>query len=72
MAKDMYKLRYKIILALADSQMRGAAAARKLGMNHTTLLYHIRFIREVTGKDPTNFYDLHALTIRAKEVLGNG
>ena len=64
--KDMCKLRYSIILALADSKMRVAAAARKLHMHHTTVLYHIKFIKGVTGKDPMNFYDLVDLVKMAK------
>lgn len=69
---DSGMMRYKLILALADSKMRVAAAARKMGMHHTTALYHIRFIKQLTGKDPTNFYDLTELVRRAKEALANG
>lgn len=69
---DVCLVRYKLILALADSKMRIAAAARKLDMHHTTALYHIRFIKAVTGKDPTEFYDLIELVAMAKEALCNG
>ena len=69
---DVSMVRYKLILALADSKMRIAEAARKLGMHHTTALYHIRFIKTVTGKDPTDFYDLGDLVKMAREALCNG
>ena len=69
---DVCMVRYRLILALADSKMRIAEAARKLGMHHTTALYHIRFIKAVTGKDPTEFYDLVDLVKMAMEALCNG
>lgn len=69
MAKDeITPVRCKIILALADCNMRAAAAARKLYMDHTTVLYHIKTINAITGKDPRNFYDLCDLTQMVKEA----
>lgn len=62
MAKDqMTPVRCDIVLALADCQMRAATAARKLYLDHSTVLYHIKIIKAITGKDPTNFYDLFNL-----------
>lgn len=62
MPKDqMTSVRCEIILALADCSMRANAAARKLYLDHTTVLYHIKIIKAITGKDPMNFYDLFNL-----------
>lgn len=59
MAKDeMTPVRCEIVIALADCKMRIAAAARKLYMDYSTVRYHIGIIKNITGKDPRNFYDL--------------
>lgn len=58
MAEKEIPIRHKIILALADCSMSANAAAKKLYMDHTTVLYHIKMIKAITGKDPKNFYDL--------------
>ena len=69
MAKDeMTPLRRKIILALADCSMVVSAAARKLYIDHTTVFYHMRIIKQITGKDPRNFYDLCDLVQMVKGV----
>ena len=73
MAKDkMTPVRCEIVLALADCQMRAAAAARKLYMDHTSVLYHIKVIKNITGKDPMNFYDLCELVGMVKGARANG
>ena len=70
MAKDeMTPTRCKVVLAMADNRMRVTEAAKALYMNHTTVLYHIKLIKAITGKDPMNFYDLIDLVELAKEYL---
>lgn len=69
MAKDeMTPVRCDIVLAMADCSMRANAAARKLYMDHSTVLYHLKIIKAITGKDPMNFYDLGELVQMAKGV----
>lgn len=68
MAKDeMTPVRCEIVLALADTGTRATAAARKLYMNHSTVLYHMKLIKAITGLDPKDFYDLGKLVQMAKE-----
>jgi DNA-binding PucR family transcriptional regulator len=70
MAKDeITPIRCKIILALADNRMRVTEAARELFMHYSTVIYHIRLIKAITGKDPMNFYDLIDLVRMAREML---
>ena len=57
------EIRVKIILALADNSMQISEAARKLYMHRNTVIYNIGRIRDITGKDPMNFYDLHDLVM---------
>ena len=41
-------------------------------MDHSTLLYHLKLIKAITGKDPMNFYDLIDLVRIVREVLTDG
>lgn len=59
--------RCKIILSLADNKMNVSEVSRQLYMHRNTVVYHINRIRQITGKDPLNFYDLYRLVILAKE-----
>lgn len=67
MATELSEDRCKIIIALADNKMNVSAVARLLYMHRNTVDYHIRRIKQITGKDPLNFYDLYRLVILAKE-----
>lgn len=68
MAKDeITPIRRAIILALADCKLRANAAARMLYMDHSTVQYHIKIIKNITGKDARNFYDLVELVRMVKE-----
>lgn len=67
MAKDkITPIRREIILALADCNMNVMATARKLFRDHSTVRYHIRIIKRITGLDPMNFYDLCELVACVK------
>ena len=59
--------RCKIILSLADNKMNVSEVSRQLYMHRNTVVYHINRIRQITGKDPLNFYDLYRLVMLAKE-----
>lgn len=66
---ELSEERCKIILALADNKMNVSAVARQLYMHRNTVAYHINRIKQITGKDPLNFYDLYNLVLRAKEEM---
>lgn len=73
MAKDeLTPVRCRIILALADNSMKVSWAANELNLNHATVLYHLKWIKAITGKDPMNFYDLIDLVRMAREMLTDG
>lgn len=73
MAKDeLTPVRCRIILALANNSMRVSRAAQAIEMGHSTLLYHLKLIKAITGKDPMNFYDLIDLVRIVREVLTDG
>ena len=61
--------RCKIIIALADNKMNVSEVARQLYMHRNTVDYNLRRIKQITGKDPLNFYDLYCLVMLAKEEL---
>lgn len=73
MAKDeLTPVRCKIILALAGNSMRVNRAAQAIYMDHSTVLYHLKLIKAITGKNPMNFYDLIDLVRMVREVLTDG
>jgi DNA-binding PucR family transcriptional regulator len=53
------EVRKDIILSLANHNMNESEVARELFMHRNTVVYNIMRIRQITGKDPMNFYDLH-------------
>ncbi len=56
----------EIILALAECNMNQAEVSRVKYLHINTVIYHIQKIRETTGLDPQNFYDLIKLVEMAK------
>ena len=70
----MYKLKTKIskmdikvVFALADSGLNPSRAARKLFVHRNTVLHHIGEVKNYTGLDPLDFYDMTKLLERFKE-----
>ena len=59
-------LRCAVILAMAESNLNVSAVARKLGMTRYNVGYHMSRIIDITGKDPSNFYDLVELVYLVK------
>jgi carbohydrate diacid regulator len=57
----MDDLDYKIIVLLAECRMNVMEVSRRVYMHRNTVVYRLRKIRKITGKDPLNFYDLHDL-----------
>ena len=62
--------RCKIIIALADNKMNVSEVSRQLYMHRNTVAYHIERIKQITGKDPLDFYDLYNLLIYVKAERG--
>lgn len=69
MVNELSNERCKIIIALANSRMNIAEVARQLYMHRNTVAYNLERIKQITGKDPLNFYDLYCLVMLAKEEL---
>lgn len=62
----------KIILALADNNMKWKITAYSLGMHWNSVWYRLGKIYDNTGLDPRNFYDLHKLVQIVKGGDTNG
>ena len=69
MANELSEERCKIIIALANNRMNVSEVARQLYMHRNTVAYNLERIKQITGKDPLNFYDLYRLVMLAKEEL---
>ena len=65
----MTDLQAEVILALADNGLKIRKAAQQTYRNPNTIRYHIQTIREKTGLDPLDFWDMQKLVPMAKEVL---
>ena len=50
--------RKKILIALADNNMKVTEAAKSLFLHRNTVLFHLRKVKEETGLDPCKFHDL--------------
>ena len=59
----------RIVLALADNEMRVYTAAIAAHYSRTNVDYHLRQIRKLTGLNPKNFYDLYRLVQIARATL---
>lgn len=64
--KTLSDYRCKIILALAENKMNVSEVSRQLYMHRNTVAYQIERIKQLTGKDPLNFYDLYDLVLYVK------
>lgn len=63
----------RMILALANNDMRATETAYELGMHRNSILYRINKIKKNTGLDPMKFYDLRELVeIAMREVMVDG
>ena len=51
----------KIIMALARNRLSTARAANDLNYHRNTIFYHVKKIREKTGLDPLDFFDMMKL-----------
>ena len=51
----------EVINAFAFAGMSKAKAAKMLGCHYQNVYHHLAMIKERTGKDPNDFFDLHDL-----------
>jgi DNA-binding PucR family transcriptional regulator len=57
---------YRVILALAENNMRATETAYAMHRHRNGILYRIDKIKRITGLDPMNFYDLCRLVEMAE------
>ena len=60
---------YRMILMFAKNNMKVQATADEWGRNYNTVAYRISKIKETTGLDPHEFYDLIKLVSMANSKL---
>lgn len=67
--KELSDLDRQVIIALASSNMNRSSAGRKLNFVRKTIEYHESRVKQITGLDPSNFFDLHKLVqmVRGEE-----
>jgi sugar diacid utilization regulator len=61
------KQEIKILFALAECRLNPSMTATKLNFHRNTVVYHIGEIKNITGLDPLDFYDMTKLLERFKE-----
>lgn len=66
----MTRLEAKIVIGLAKNGLNYSKTAKALYVCRNTVRYHVENIRESTGKDPRDFYDMIDLEKEARKVLG--
>lgn len=59
----------RMVLGLADNEMKVYKTSIALHYSRSTVDYHLRQIRKLTGLNPRNFYDLYHLVQIAKAML---
>jgi sugar diacid utilization regulator len=64
---EISKMEIRTIFALADCGLNPTMAAIKLNVHRNTVIYHIGEIKDYTGLDPLNFYDMVKLLEKYKE-----
>lgn len=59
--KPLNEMDFRLILALAENNMKATETAYALDRHRNCVMYRIDKIKRITGLDPLNFYDLHKL-----------
>ncbi|MBE6714846.1 MAG: PucR family transcriptional regulator [Ruminococcaceae bacterium] len=59
--KKLKEIDWECVITFAESNMNIAVCSRRLFLHRNTVVYHLGKVREFTGLDPFNFYDLHKL-----------
>ena len=65
----MTKRQAEVVLAFARSGMQLTAAAKKLYTTGATISYHLGKVREQTGMNPRDFFDLYELVDMARRAV---
>ena len=68
----MTKLQAEAIMALANNGLKIKRAANQTYRNPGTIRHHINAIKEKTGLDPRDFWDMQKLVPMAEAVLEAG
>lgn len=63
---DLSEKEREIIRLLAKYNLRVASVARRMHYQHHSIGYHVDKIKNKTGLDPTNFYDM----IKLLKIIG--
>ena len=66
----MTRLQAEVIMAMAANGLSYQRAGYAMNKHHNTVRFHAEKIRESTGKDPQDFYDMIELEKEARQVLG--
>lgn len=66
-ASELDETKKAIIRAMADCNMRISTVARNTAFHRNSVSYHNKQIKEMTGLDPTRFYDLVKLIEELEE-----
>lgn len=64
----MTKQESKIIIELAHRELSALQVAKSLNYHRNTIYYHVKKIREETGLNPYDFFDMQKLYPMAQEV----
>lgn len=56
--KGLSETDIQVVIAFADSNMRPSVAAKKTFLCRNSILYHLARVKQKTGLDPFQFYDL--------------
>lgn len=66
--QTMSELEARIVIELARHQLSTLQTAQAMNYHRNTIHYHVRKIKQKTGLDPHDFFDMQKLYPIAKEV----
>lgn len=58
MDKALTETDIECVLELARNNMNVRAASQKMFRHRNTVLYHLERVKQITGKDPRDFFEL--------------
>ena len=65
----MTRMQAEVIMALAANGLNCRRAGLAIYKHHNTVRYHAEKIKESTGKDPQDFYDMIELEKKARQIM---
>ena len=57
----------KCVLGFAENNMKASETARSMYFTRNSVIYHLNQVKEKTGLNPYNFYDLMKLVLDLKD-----